>query len=153
MFDPNTFMQATLTEANDTRIMPCPVGEYQMQIVDIKAKSGTIGKGERAGETWAGLDVFCEVDDPQVKAATGRTVVRVKHSLMLDLTPEGMLDMGKGKNIRLGKVRAACGLNRPGQAFSFPQMIGQRVVGVVGHRPDDRDPSIIYDEVTAVRAI
>jgi len=151
MFDPNTFMQATLTDANDTRVVPCPVGEYPMQIVDLKAKSGVIGKGERAGETWAAIDVFFEVNDEGAKAATGREKLRVKMGLMLDLTPEGMLDMGKGKNIRLGKLREACDLNRPGQPFSFPQMIGKYVVGVVGHRPDDRDPSIVYDEVTAVR--
>lgn len=153
MFDPQTFMDATINDALDTKVTPCPVGEFPGLITALKAKSGTIANGERAGQEWGALDVTIEIEDAGAKSITGRDKVFSHMFVMLDLTPEGMLDLGKGKNVKLGKLRDAVGLNVPGQTFSFPMMVGQRLIAKVSHRPDEKDPSILYDEVTAVRKI
>lgn len=152
-FDPQAFMNATMTQALDTRVIPCPVGEYPAQITKLDVKSGEIKQGDRQGQTWAGLEVHCEIEDQGVKQIVGRDKVISRGLVMLDLTEEGMIDLAKGKNVRLGKLRDACGLNQPGQAFSPPMLVGQRLVVSIGHRADPKDPSILYDEVTGFRKL
>lgn len=151
MFNPEAFLSATITAALDTRRTPCPVGEYPAIVVDHKVKSGEISKGDRIGETWAAVEVSYEIQDPGVKALLGLPKVTSRQFIMLDLTPEGHLDLAKGKNIQLGKYREACGENDASRPFSFPMCVGKHVVVKVGHRADNNDPEIKYDEVTGVR--
>jgi hypothetical protein len=41
--------------------------------------------------------------------------------------------MGKGKNVGLGKLREALGLNTPGEPFSFSMITGRLAKGFVQH--------------------
>jgi hypothetical protein len=66
----------------------------------------------------------------------GREKVTCKQGIMLDLNEGGQLDMGKGKNVSLGKLREAIGLNSPGQPFSFSMIQGRMALGFVQHRVD-----------------
>lgn len=150
-FDPATFMQTVYTEVNDTKVVPCPAGEWQAQIVELKPKTGTISKGERAGETWAGVDIVWEISDDRVTSITNRKPTKVRQNLFLDLNATGAIDFSQGKNIGLGRLREACDLNRPGQPFNFSQLIGKLAIVNVSHRIDDSDPSKMYDEVKTVR--
>ena len=150
MFDANNFMSAVYEEANDTKRTPCPAGEFQAMIDKVEPKSGTIGKGERQGQTWAGLNVSYSIQDPSVLALVGRDKVVVTDLIMLDLTPSGGLDMSTGKNIGLGRLREACNLNQKGQPFS-PMMLNGRFVKVsVKHVPGYRDPSSMEAEISGV---
>jgi hypothetical protein len=147
MFDASQFLNATFTEANSTRITPAPEGEYIGQILPITAesiKSGTSAKGN----SWARLDVVVEVqNDPRIKEACGMETKRIRGGIMLDLTESGGIALGEGKNIALGRLRAATGLNNPGQPFSF-QMLGGRMVRIkVAHRADQNDPTLVYEDV------
>jgi hypothetical protein len=153
MFSPETFMNAVFTEANDTSIIPCPAGEFASQIVSVEPKSGTISKGDRAGEPWARLDVLWETQDPAACSVTNRTPTKIRQGIMLDLTPQGALDMSKGKNVQLGKLREAIGLNTPGQPFSPAMMIGRSGRTSVSHRIDERDGVTIQAEVRAVASL
>lgn len=147
-FDATNFMNAVFNEANDTKLIPCPAGEFQVQITKCEPTSGTIGKGDRTGETWAALKMTLEVNDEGVKALCGRDKVFIGDMVLLDLTPSGGLDMSQGKNIRLGRVREACGLNKPGQPFSPAMLTGQMVKVSVKHVPGLRDPNELVAEVT-----
>jgi hypothetical protein len=149
-FDAQNFMNAVFTEVNDTKIVPCPAGEFYAQIEKVEPKSGTIGKGERVGEPWASLAVTYTIEDEAVKQLVGRDIVRVTDGVMLDLTASGGLDMGKGKNIALGRLREATGLNQPGKQFSPLMLVGQRVKVAVRHVPGYRDPSSLVAEVSGV---
>ena len=60
-------------------------------------------------------------NDPESK----ESVVASHHDRPLYIVKDG----GKGKNIRLGKLREACDLNRPGQPFSFPLGAGMVIQG------------------------
>jgi hypothetical protein len=151
LFNPEAFMNASIEGALDTKVTPCPVGEFHAISMKVEPKSGEISKGDRIGETWAMLEVTWEINDEEAKRVTGREIVRSKQAVMLDLTPEGMLDLGKGKNVRLGKLRDALGQNDPSVSWSPTMLLGQSAVVVVGHRPDPKDSSIVYDEVTGVR--
>jgi hypothetical protein len=148
MFDPNTFLEMTTTDANSTVAVPVPVGEYLAVIEKIEARPWQSKKDpSKAGMA---LDITWNIDDANVKALLDREKVTVKQGLMLDVTDAGGLDMGKGKNIGLGKLREALDMNQPGQPFGFKMMEGRMARIAVSHRSDDNDSSRIYAEVKAV---
>lgn len=150
MFDANNFMNAVYTEVNDTKLVPCPVGEFHAQIEAVEPKSGTIGKGERMGQTWAQLLVTYVIEDEAVKSLLGRDVVKVLDGVMLDLTDSGGLDMGTGRNLRLGRLREATGLNVKDWPFSPHMLIGKRLKVSIKHVPKYNDPSSLVAEVSGV---
>src|SRR5690606_13053223 len=102
VFDPELFMQQTVDEANDTQYLTVPAGEYHAVIekVDIPAD-----RKNKDGDPIYPLDVTWEILDEGVKAQLGRDKVTVRQSIFLDITESGALDMGKGKNVPLGKLR------------------------------------------------
>lgn len=146
-FDPNAFLNLTITEANSTQSVPVPVGEYTAVIEKVEPR--TWQSRDDASKSGVALDVFYSIDDSNVKALLGRDKITVKQGIMLDLTDGGGLDMGKGRNISLGRLRDATGLNVPGQPFSFAQLPGRAVRVRVKHR-DGKNPGEIYSEVEGV---
>lgn len=151
MFDPTQFLDLTIEGENSTVAVPPPVGEFPAMIDKVDVRQWT----KRDDPTVSGLtlEVFWAIEDAGVKEMLGRDKVLVKQGIMLDITEAGGLDMGKGKNVGLGRLRAACNLNNPGQAFSFQQLPGQMAKVTVSHRPDKDDHEKIYPEIkTVVRA-
>lgn len=148
MFDPNTFLDMPVEGTNDTVVVPCPVGEYLAVVEKVDARSWT--KRDDPSQGGIALDIFWNIEDQAVKDLLERDKIVVKQGLMLDISESGGLDMGKGKNIGLGRLREALGLNVPGQAFSFNQLPGQMGRVSVSHRSDKNDPSIIFAEIRSV---
>ncbi len=144
VFDPTAFIDAAVTEAMDTKTVPVPVGEYQAIVESIKTRTW-VSKDDPT-KSGVALDVQWEVLDENVKALLGRDKVTVKQGVMLDTTA-GRLDLGKGKNISLGRLRSALGLNNPGEAFSLSMLTGRMGMVTVSHRVDGED---IYAEVRKV---
>ena len=131
IFDPKTFESMTFTEANSTESTPVPVGEWPFLI----SKRTITPWQSKADSSKAGLKLTLslETEDPAVTGVTGRPKNTLQYEIMLDLTPEGGLDFGKGMNVNLGRARAACGINTPGGAFSFDMFLGHTVKGAVNH--------------------
>jgi hypothetical protein len=143
-FDPSTFLNAQYDEALDTKVVPCPVGEYPAiaDKVDVRpwqAKDGS-SSGLKAVILW-------EIQDDNVKALLGRDKVIVPQEQMLDLTETGALDLGKGKNVGLGRIREALDLNTPGQPFSFAMIQGRMAKVAVTHRPYGED---LFNEIKRI---
>jgi hypothetical protein len=151
MFDPNTFLDMTTTDANSTVSIPVPVAEYIGIIDEVKARPWQ--SKDDPSKAGMALDVLWSVDDEGVKQLLERDKVVVKQGLMLDMTESGGLDMGKGKNVQLGRLREATGLNAPGQPFGFRMLEGRMAKIRVKHRPDPKNPEVIYAEVDAVAKI
>jgi hypothetical protein len=146
-FNPEDFMNETIEGEMDTAIIPVPKGEYAAQIekVDIREVDGRDGKKAYP------MDVTYAVLDDAVRELTGREKPTVRQSIWLDLDPAtGRIDASKGKNVGLGKLRAAADMNKPGEKFVPNQLIGAMVKITVDHRADPRDSSIIYAEVKKV---
>ena len=145
-FDPNTFLNATFTEDNDTKIIPVPAGEYLglAEKVDIKPWSSRDGSSSGIK-----LEIVWDIQDDNVKALLGRDTVKCPQQQMLDLTETGNLDFSKGKNVGLGRIREALGLNKPGEPFSFGMIQGRLAKVVVSHRTAGED---IYAEVKKIAA-
>jgi hypothetical protein len=66
---------------------------------------------------------------------------------MLDINDAGNLDMSKGRNVQLGRLREALGLNTPGQAFSFQMIPGRAAKILVKQRVEGED---IFADVKGV---
>lgn len=144
MFDADAFLNSSISTANDTKVIPCPEGDFMGIIDKIQPRTWQSKDGTKTGIT---LDVTWLVEDAGAKAATGRESVQVRQGIMLDVAPGGGLDMGQGKNIGLGRLREAVGKNNPGEVFSFNMLPGLMAKIKVGHRDDTNDPTIKYAEV------
>lgn len=144
-FDPTTFLDMSTTDANSTQSVPVPVGEYMAVVSKVDARPWQ--SKQDPTKSGMALDLLWEIDDSAVKEALGRDKVTVKQGVMLDLTEAGGLDMGKGKNVGLGRLREATNLNQPGQAFSFRMLEGRMAKVSVTHRIDGDN---VYAEVKQV---
>lgn len=123
MLNPEEFLNATTTEALDTHLDPCPAGEYIGVIDDVQVHKFVYKSGENEGKDGYRLALRWEIQDDAVKQALSRDKVSVMQSLLLDLTATGDgLDMGRGKNVRLGQIRDAVGQNVAGQPWN-PKML------------------------------
>jgi hypothetical protein len=104
-FDPDSFLDATLPGANSTKRDVVPAGTYVARLSNLEVKNGTVNKpGENFGKPWVALNFRWNID----LAGTNQVVF---DSVFLELGDDGRPDMGKGKNVKLGKLREAIGLN------------------------------------------
>lgn len=148
MFSPEQFLDIQITESNDTKVIPIPVGEYMAVVKEVKVRPWQ----SKSDPSKAGiaLDLIWSIDDAGVKQLLGRDEVNTKQGVMLDMTEAGGLDVGKGRNISLGRLREAVGLNTPGQPFSFGMLTGRVAKVKVEHRVDG---DAIYAEVKGVAKV
>lgn len=146
-FDPNTFLADTVTGANDTKYIPVPQGEYPAIIKSVAARQ-MASKSDTSKQVTV-ADIVYEIDDATVKQVTGLDNPTVRQSVFLDLTPQGKLDMSKGKNISLGKLREALGLNDASRAFSFADLPGRAAIVAVEHTPGKNEGEV-YANVSKV---
>lgn len=147
MFDPAMFLEMTVTEANSTESIPVPEGEYLAVVTEVKAR--TWQSKTDAEKSGIALDITWEIDDANVKEVVGRDKVTVKQGIMLDLNEAGGLDVGKGRNVNLGRLREAVGLNVPGQPFSFTMLNGRVGKVQISHRVHEGQ---IFADVKGVAA-
>jgi hypothetical protein len=149
-FDPNQFLDMQFTDSNDTVLRPVPVGEYPAVAESAELRPWQAKDGSSSG---LALDIKWSIDDAELQAELGRKPL-VKQGIMLDMNEAGTgFDMGKGKNVGLGRLREALGMNEPGKPFSFTMIPGNAARVKVAHRPDKSNPEVIYAEVKEASAL
>lgn len=139
-FDPSVFLDAQVNEANEKR-PPLPTenpddanGLYLAVIGEIKTDSGTIGKGDRTGQPWASMLIPLRIQVPPVVQALGLPPeLTITDRAFLDLTPQGSLDNGKGKNRRQKDYRDATGQNTAGVPWAWRMLQGRTVKVKINH--------------------
>lgn len=146
MFDPNSFFEQVITEVGSTEAVPIPAGEY-LATIDKKEVT-TWQKKDDPSVSGLKLKVTWSLEDQAVRELLGRDKVIVSQDIMLDITETGSLDMGKGRNVELNRLRAAVDLNVSG--FSFHQLDGRMARVTVKQDQDKNDPSKFYARVKAV---
>jgi hypothetical protein len=109
-FNPESFMNSTVSEANSTQYEQVPEGEFSAAIDTVTPRTTGTGK--------ALLSVKWKVDDEGVRTTTGMAEPSVFQTVWLDVTESGGLDFSRGKNVQLGKLRDALGQNAPGKPWS-----------------------------------
>lgn len=151
LFDPVALMGAN-TAANATKRTPLPVGETIAQITKMEIAEGKAGpKAKNPGAPWARLDCTLEITDPAYLAQVGdgtREKAIAFLGIMLDMK-DGQIATGEDRNVRLGKLREACGVN--GQPLNA--LMGQYLRIQIGHKPNPNDPTDVLAEVTAYTAM
>jgi hypothetical protein len=150
-FDPNLFVQSQNEGALSTQYVPIPEAEYTAVIDAIKAR--------QAKDNYI-LDVTWAIDSDEIRELTGMDKPTVRQSIFLDITPQGGLDIGKGKNVQLGRLREALGQN-DGRPWSPNMLEGQVATIMVTQRLVDTDKDgnalpesehKIYNDVKGVMA-
>ena len=127
-FDANTFLDTHITDAN-TRRPPINPGDYRATIGEVKPVTG-----EKEGKTWLRMDVPLKIEVPfDQQAAQGGAEVTLTHRVFIDLTDQGTIDNGPGRNRGQRQYRDACDLNKPGEAFSWRMLQGHQVLVQIAH--------------------
>lgn len=120
-FDAGQFMQATVDAPMATEYEICPEGLFPAMIGDFDEKaiqrhSFTYKQGPQAGQPGSMVKFNCpfSIQDETVKAQMERETVYADQQIILDTNELGQLDLGKGKNVKLGQIREALGQNAAG---------------------------------------
>lgn len=124
-FDPQTFLDAQIT-GEFTKRPPLPVGDYTATIGEVTARTWQ-GKQDPT-KSGIAYDIQLVLEVPaDVQQALGVSIstLNLKDSIMLDLTANGTIDMGVGKNGGLRRYREALDMNKPGVPFSAREMTGK----------------------------
>ena len=137
-FNVSAMLNSQVTESNSTELLQIDEGEYIAVIDPVSEenfKSFDIKKGERAGQKGLSLNLTWNINDESgaIIAKIGRTP-KVRQNLFLDLTSQGGLDFGKGRNVSLGQLREALGQNMTGRPWSFGMLGGGVAKIKVKHR-------------------
>lgn len=131
-FDPNAFLQTTIDQALDTSLTPVPVGDRIGVVVgEPSVRQFT---ANTTGITYTTLELTWEFSDEETRKVTGREKATARQSVFLDITPEGGLDIGKGKNVQLGALRDAVGQNVAGRPWGPMMLIGATGLCHVEHQ-------------------
>lgn len=121
-FDPNVFLNQEVTGSNEVKYTPVPIGEYQAFIDDI---------GMDQYENTPILVVSYALLDENLKTELGLEKPTVNDRIFLDMDSAGTLAFGKNKNIKLGRLREAVGLNDPKKKFNFNMLRGLGPVSIL----------------------
>ena len=107
-FDPNSFLDAQIS-APMVRRPNIPAGtEVIGSVVEVTPRQWT--SKEDPSKTGMAMDLQIDLDlttVPGLAEKIGQTKVRVKDGIMLDLTDNGAIDVGAGKNGKLRRYREA----------------------------------------------
>jgi len=152
IFDPQSFLDATTTEAA-TKRPPIPAGTELVGVISKIASRAWQGKKD---PTQGGIviDATVEFDldaaPPHIKQLVGLPKVTIQDGIMLDLTDAGSIDYAPGKNSKLRRYREALGLNTPGQSFAPRMMEGRTVRCKIKNEPYEGD---IFDKIESVAKV
>lgn len=111
VFDPESFLDTEVPEELSTEITPVP--EYDAVPGMVKPGSLTVRQHYNAEKdhTSTILNLDWVVDDQEARDVTGRPEPTVRQTIFLDLDANGSISTEKGKNVALGRVYEAVGLN------------------------------------------
>lgn len=131
-FDPTAFLHAQVNEVSKKR-NPLPVGEYDAILGEGKVVAWT-GKKDPTKSGWKydapiTIQVPADIQEDQKLPPT----LTQNLSIMLDISPQGGLDMAPGKNGGLRRFREALNMNREGEPFSFAATFGRAVKVKISH--------------------
>ncbi len=141
MFDAESILNVQVDQPMATQYEPIPEGEYTATIRSVEARNTKNGS--------VVLDVQWAIDDPALAERLNRQELLVRQSIFLDLTPNGALDLGPNKNVRLGRLREAVGQNQPGQPWNLRMLEGAGPARIgVRHRTTEEGQ--VFEEVYKV---
>lgn len=148
MLSAEDFLNDTVAGSNATSYTPVPKGEYPAMISKVEYR--VMDSKVKPGEKNHVIDVTFVIDDATARDVTGLPEPTVRQSIFLDVSSDNKLDMSKGKNVNLGRLREALGMNDPDKPFSFNHLKGQACYVTVEHNPSTKDPRDVFANVGKV---
>lgn len=152
LFDPQQFLETEITGEMATKYVDILPGRYNMQVREITSRR--VIPDDSSKKPFTTIEFSCAIDGSErtptgvtLKELTGRDENFARYKGFLDLTDSGTIDLGPGRNVALGALREATGLNNPLQPFKINMLKGQVFNGEVFLRPDDKNPERKYAEV------
>lgn len=132
-FNVEAFLGTDVVGANATEYVPVPEGVFVGRVSGYDGKM-TAGKPEENKPPRPYVLIDWIVEDERVKEMLGMDEPRIRQTLWLDQDSNGGLDMGKGKNVQLGRLRDALGQNDPSRPWQFAMLIDGQAQIEVKHR-------------------
>lgn len=152
-FDANAFMQQTVEGVGSVTVTPIPGRRYIALIgndeKDVQVTAFTNRKTQEQGLRLAVTFNLID-DDGMIKTAIDGRDPKITDSFFLDTIPGSYrLDMGKGKNVRLNRLRAAVGQNTGGP-WGIPMLkgAGPLILDIVVE-PDRETPDVPRNRIKA----
>lgn len=148
-FNPDQFLSTVYDQAGSTKPVAIPEGTYPgvCKKVNVRAVKSQDGDQQILDLTFELTDT-----DGRIQAETGREKNYARYSAWLDITPEGNLDMGKGMNVGLNRVRDAFGMNKDGQPWNANMFLGQACLCQVVQRAD-KETGDLYSDIKSVTSL
>lgn len=145
-FDPNKFLDATITEVQVKRPNLPAGADLVGTIGEVKMSSWQGRADPSKSGIRADIPITLETSHITGQPAT----VTITYGIMLDLNEGGAIDLGPGKNGKLRGLREALNLNAPGSSFNWRQIQGRRVKAKISHRPYENE---LYDDISGVAKV
>lgn len=146
-FDADTFLNSEFDSGFETKLTQVPEGEYDAIIEDVKPRKFTNAEGQER----AVLEVSWLILDEDVKQQTELEKPLSRQTIWLDVNDNGTLERGKNKNLGLGNLLEALGLN-DGKPWSPSSLKGLTGKVKVEKEKKPQDPENPYTNVTRVAA-
>lgn len=153
MFDPENFMNSvTVDSPLSTITVPIPEGDYRAMVKEVKLEPPGVNK-KTGEETSPILRVTWKLLDQDALAAEmEREELLIRQDIWIDRDDNGNFALGKGRNVGLGRLREALGVNnQPGNPFK--NLDGGVALIKVAHRTDPDNSEQKYAEVRRVAAL
>lgn len=148
-FNPAAFMAQSVQGASSTKRNTIPEGVYPFITEAVVPENMRLAQGKKDPSKWylfLDLKLRCQLP-PEIAVEYGDTVGTIFHSITIDRTENGSLDMGKGKNVQLGRIREAFGMNDPSRPFSFTDLGGKSGMVKVKHELYEGNPQERVDAI------
>ena len=151
VFDPTAFASMPVEGVGSTAVTPLPAGEYLALIGDKDTDVRPVPfQDQKTGESRLRLDVAFNIldDSGALRAQIDGRDPRHIQGIFCDLIPgTWQLDMGKGKNVTLNKLREAVGQNT-GAPWVYTMLRGAGPLKInVTMGPDKQDNSIMRNNI------
>ena len=143
-FDPEVFMNTETETSLATSYEVVPEGDWLGVVDSTKVRKVDTQDGQRAV-----MDVNWVILDEEVRKITEMERPMARQGIFLDINEKGTVDRGKGKNVRLGKLLDALGMNAS-KKWAPSHLVGAQGKVTVSHSPNPNDPENPYANVTRV---
>lgn len=132
-FDLKNFLSQGVEGSMDTKYVAIPPGQYNA----ICTKWDARVTNKRDGGTLMSIDFYWDLDAKELEEVTGRDKNSVRQDIIIDTLPNGALDLGKGKNVKLGQLREKFKMNSASGRWSPEQIVGKAAKVLVDNRTGD----------------
>lgn len=150
--DMSALLNAPVAGPLSTVVKVCQEGEYKA-VVDDGDKWVAFRDGDATKNLSPMGTILFSILDEGVRKHLGREKVLVPMTFFLDVTESGAIDTSEGKNVALGRLFEAAGVQNTGATFGdrLNSLKGKGPFIVkVAQRADKNDPSVKYAEIRKV---